>query len=316
MKNNITEDKFPNIPIKNIQNNNKLYNSYSDVINSNLNYNNNSINLSLNNRPKKKNIFFNINGRDFNFNNDKDYNSYLYINSERKKIQLNNLNLKTEAKSVGQRKIINKIQYYLPVLMEKKKDKLKICPYLKESKPINKLGVLKQANLYEIKNNNANINNENNNSISLHLNTVSNNKKIKSKKHNFRYKYNYSNDGKNKKLDDYLEKIKNYRKRLKDQMIQRYKFQYSQHSIKRTNEKENIKFIFNYDDKYINNIDENVDKALNIFYGKIPNSRVSGYEKAFLKYSNDSTEKYLSSEENNKGSNTVDIKLNENNKNL
>ena len=316
MKNNITEDKFPNIPIKNIQNNNKLYNSYSDVINSNLNYNNNSINLSLNNRPKKKNIFFNINGRDFNFNNDKDYNSYLYINSERKKIQLNNLNLKTEAKSVGQRKIINKIQYYLPVLMEKKKDKLKIYPYLKESKPINKLGVLKQANLYEIKNNNANINNENNNSISLHLNTVSNNKKIKSKKHNFRYKYNYSNDGKNKKLDDYLEKIKNYRKRLKDQMIQRYKFQYSQHSIKRTNEKENIKFIFNYDDKYINNIDENVDKALNIFYGKIPNSRVSGYEKAFLKYSNDSTEKYLSSEENNKGSNTVDIKLNENNKNL
>ena len=316
MKNNITEDKFPNIPIKNIQNNNKLYNSYSDVINSNLNYNNNSINLSLNNRPKKKNIFFNINGRDFNFNNDKDYNSYLYINSERKKIQLNNLNLKTEAKSVGQRKIINKIQYYLPVLMEKKKDKLKIYPYLKESKPINKLGVLKQANLYEIKNNNANINNENNNSISLHLNTVSNNKKIKSKKHNFRYKYNYSNDGKNKKLDDYLEKIKNYRKRLKDQMIQRYKFQYSQHSIKRTNEKENIKFIFNYDDKYINNIDENVNKALNIFYGKIPSSKVSGYEKAFLKYSNDSTEKYLSSEENNKGSNTVDIKLNENNKNL
>ena len=316
MKNNITEDKFPNIPIKNIQNNNKLYNSYSDVINSNLNYNNNSINLSLNNRPKKKNIFFNINGRDFNFNNDKDYNSYLYINSERKKIQLNNLNLKTEAKSVGQRKIINKIQYYLPVLMEKKKDKLKIYPYLKESKPINKLGVLKQANLYEIKNNNANINNENNNSISLHLNTVSNNKKIKSKKHNFRYKYNYSNDGKNKKLDDYLEKIKNYRKKLKDQMIQRYKIQYSQHSIKRSNEKENIKFIFNYDDKYINNIDENVDKALNIFYGKIPNSRVSGYEKAFLKYSNDSTEKYLSSEENNKGSNTVDIKLNENNKNL
>ena len=316
MKNNITEDKFPDIPIKNIQNDNKSYNSYSDVINSNLNFNNNSINLSLNNLPKKKNIFFNINGRDFNFNNDKDYNSYLYINSERKKLHLNNLNLKTEAKSVGQRKKINKSQYYLPVLMEKKKDKLKISPFLKESRPISKLGVLKQGNLYETKNSNANINNENNNSISLHLNTVSIKKKKKKKKKNFGCGYNYKYIGKNKKLDDYLEKIKNYRKKLKDQMIQRYKIQYSQHSIKRSNEKENNKFIFNYDDKYINNIDENVNKALNIFYGKIPSSKVSGYEKAFLKYSNDSTEKYLSSEENNKGSNTVDIKLNENNKNL
>ena len=120
MKNNITEDKFPDIPIKNIQNDNKSYNSYSDVINSNLNFNNNSINLSLNNLPKKKNIFFNINGRDFNINNDKDYNSYLYINSERKKLHLNNLNLKTEAKSVGQRKkiksayiiLVNTYNYY------------------------------------------------------------------------------------------------------------------------------------------------------------------------------------------------------------
>ena len=99
-------------------------------------------------------------------------------------------------------------------------------------------------------------------------------------------------------------------------MVQRYKIQYSQHSIKRSNEKENNKFIFNYDDKYINNIDENVNKALNIFYGKIPSSKVSGYEKAFLKYSNDSTEKYLSNEDNNKGLNTVDIKITENNKNL
>ena len=316
MKTNITEDKLPDIPINKIQNDSKSYNSYSDVINSNLNYNNNSINLSLNNLPKKKHIFFNIDGRDFNFNNDKDYNSYVYINSERKKLHLNNLNLKTEAKSVGQRKKINKIQYYLPVLMEKKKDKLNISPYLKESRAISKLGVLKQANLYETKSNNAYINNKNNNSISLHLNTVSNNKKIKTKKKNFMCGNNYSNIGKNKKLDDYLEKIKIYRKKLKDQMIQRYKIQYSQHSIKRSNEKENIKFIFNYDDKYINNIDENVNKALNIFYGKIPNSKVSGYEKVFLKYSNDSTEKYLSNEDNNKGLNTVDIKINENNKNL
>ena len=241
-------------------------------------------------------------------------NSYLYINSERKKLTLNNLNLKTEAKSVGQRKKINKCQYYLPVLMEKKMDKMKISPFLKESKPMKKLGVLKQANLYEFKNINTNnsYNNIKNNSISLHLNTVSNNKKIKSKNNNFRYKYNISYDKKNKKLDGYLEKIKNYRKKLKDQMIQRYKIQYSQHSIKKTNEKENNKFAFNYDDKSTVNVDESVNKALNIFYGKIPKSKISGYEKAFLKYSNNSTEKYLSNEDNNKKLNDVDIKLNGN----
>ena len=317
MKNILTEDKYTginDISLKNIPNN-KSYKSYSEIINSKLNDNNNSINYT--HIPKK--IFFNINGQDFNFHINKDINSYLYINSERKKISVSNLHLKTEAKSVGQRKKINKSQYYLPVLMEKKIDKTKITPYLKESNPHNRLGALKVANIYQIKNINLKNNNENinNNSLSLDLNKISNNKNVKLKKNNFRYNYNNSNDKKyNRKFDDYLEKIKNHRKKLKEQMIKRYRVQYSPHYFKTSNnEKENNKFSFNYDNPYLNNMNENVNEALNIFYGKIPNSKVTGYDKAFLKYSNDSTEKYLSNYNDNKRLNTFNIKLKEKNKN-
>ena len=73
--------------------------------------------------------------------------------------------------------------------------------------------------------------------------------------------------------------------------------QYLQHNIKKClerKEKENNQFIFNYNNKSIKDLNKSVDKALNIFYRKIPNAKISGYEKAFLNYSNFSIEKYLS----------------------
>ena len=216
MKNNITEEKLSDININRSKINNS-YNSFSHI--KSINYpsinNNNDI-------PKK--IFFNINGQDFNFNNERDINSYLYINSERQKINLNNLKLRTETKSVGGRKKINKSQYYLPVLMETKIDKSKLSLYLKEAKPANKKGTLKQGNLNQSKNNiNNKSNNTNKNVISLHLNTISNNKNNNSKdiilklnKSKRRYFNISSKEKSNRKFEDYLDKIKNYRKRLKE----------------------------------------------------------------------------------------------------
>ena len=313
MKNNITEEKLSDININRPKISNS-YNSFSNI--KNINY------PSINNNDIPKRIFFNINGQDFNFNNERDIISYLYINSERKKINLNNLKLKTETKSIGGRKKINKSQYYLPVLMEKRIDKSKLSLYLKEAKPANKKGTLKQGNLNQSKNNITNKNNNiNKNVISLHLNTISNNKNsyskdiiLKLKKSNRRYLNISSKEKSNQKFEDYLDKIKNYRKRLKDQMINRYKVQYSPNSIRLSTklindkkEKDNNQFVYNYDNKSITNINENVNNALNIFYGKIPNSKISGYEKSFLKHSNICTEKYILNDETKKNLYTINI---------
>ncbi len=312
MKNNATT-QIPSIKIKEREiKNNKSYNSYSDIINNNL------FKPIINDDLGEKNIFFNINGQDFNFNNHKDINSYLYINSERKKIHLNNLRLKTDTQSVDSKKKNKKYQYYLPVLMEKRIDKSNIPLYIKDKKPNNKINSLKQSVKYKIKENDLK-----KLSISLRLNTISNNHNKNKSLSTVKSRYvNNNNNNKslnkskekenNKNFEDYLEQIKNYRKRLKEQMVNRYKAQYSQHSIKKDVENKNDNsnhFVYNYDNKSINSINENVDKALNIFYGKIPNAKISGYEKAFLNYSNFSTEKYILNDEIKKQLNTININL-------
>ena len=314
MKNNITENKLPDIKTPKTQKLNKSYNSCSDIINQN------PENHSLSRNSGPQNIFFNIDGQDFNFNNEKDFKSYLYINSVRKKIRLNNLNnlrLNTDTKSVDSKRNIKENQYYLPVLMRQKIDKSKIYLYNNDIKNINIniIGALKQPNLSIVKNSNAE-----KKTISLHLNTISNKKakyhRSKPKNNNFKSIKTSKEKDNNQIMDDYLVKIKNYRKRLKQQMINRYKVQYLQHDIKKSlkekeKEKENNQFIFNYDNKSINDINKNVNKALNIFYGKIPNAKISGHEKAFLNYSNLSTEKYLLNDDKKKLLNNINIDLNE-----
>ena len=121
------------------------------------------------------------------------------------------------------------------------------------------------------------------NPVSLYLITLSNENKNKSLSRNKGIKIK----------DEFLERVKDYRKRLKDQMIKRNKFQYS-HSNNSLNksqsqrkekepekEKENNEMIFNYNqnNNYIFNMNENVDKALNIFYNKLKNQRIVRYDR-------------------------------------
>ena len=203
-------------------------------------------------------------------------------------------------------------QYYLPVLMEKKIERDKLSNYSDEFRIVNKINTLKQQNL----NRNTDLNK---NIISLHLNTISNYDNIKTsedfKLRSKKNKFKNSNISKDKNLKKYnfLDEVKNYRKRLKDQMINRYKLQYSQHGIKKSKKEkndleDNSHFVFSYDknnDNLINNINENVKNALNIFYGKIPNKRITGYDKVFLKDTNLLTERYILNNETKKNLNTV-----------
>ena len=319
MNNKIEITKFPSIIKKNSKLEGKIYNSYSNFMKNDY-INKNITNNASNNEIQR--IFFNINGKDYHWNNEKEISSYLYINSERRKIHLNNLRLQAETRSVDSKrnKNMGKSQYYLPVLMEKKIDSDKLSNYSNDFRIINKINSLKP----QILNRNCDLNK---NKISLHLNTISNSDNIKtseefklrSKKNNF-INTNVSKD-KNKKYS-YLDEVKIYRKKLKDQMINRYKLQYSQHSIKKQKDKndmeDNAHFVFSYEknnNNSINNINENVKNALNIFYGKIPNKKITGYDKVFLKDTNLLTEKYILNNERKKDLNTV-TELNINEKNI
>ena len=100
-------------------------------------------------------------------------------------------------------------------------------------------------------------------------------------------------------------------------MINRYKVQYSQHNIRQKLKDNDIirrsgknEFIFNYDNKSVNhikNMNANVNNALNIFYEKLPNAKINGYEREYLNYSNSYTEKYILNNESKKIINSVDI---------
>ncbi len=314
MNNKIENTKFPSINKRNSKLEGKTYNSYSNLIkNDYINLINKDI-TNNNNNDEIQRIFFNINGKDYNWNNEKEIKSYLYINSERRKINLNNLRLQAETRSVDS-KVNNNMgrsQYYLPVLMEKKIERDKLSNYSNEFRIVNKINTLKQQNL----NRNTDLNK---NIISLHLNTISNYDNIKTsedfKLRSKKNKFKNSNISKDKNLKKYnfLDEVKNYRKRLKDQMINRYKLQYSQHGIKKSKKEkndleDNSHFVFSYDknnDNLINNINENVKNALNIFYGKIPNKRITGYDKVFLKDTNLLTERYILNNETKKNLNTV-----------
>ena len=145
----------------------------------------------------------------------------------------------------------------------------------------------------------------------LYLNTESNDNKEKNKKIIFNSK---EKDKGNKIKDDFLERVKDYRNRLKEQMIKRNKFQYSHsnNSLNRSQNKKNEKeiykeirtekendenrFNFNSTNRYIFKMNENVDKSLNIFYNKLRGTRILRYkrDKSLINYSNLNSDRNLS----------------------
>ena len=147
------------------------------------------------------------------------------------------------------------------------------------------------------------------NPVLLYLNTESSEKKGKIINNLF------SNRNKgNKSKDDFLERVKDYRRQLKEQMIKRNKFQYSNSNksfnksqnnksereinkeSKKEKENDEIRFNYNKTNKYIFKINENVDKSLNIFYNKLRSTQLLKYktDKSSINYSNINSERNYS----------------------
>ena len=260
MENNILTNNLSTIKVKKIKIQNseypqsKLANSLTDFINSNHRFIN-----------KESSEMKTINAK----RPIKSINSYFYVIPKRKIFEFKKIINPDKIKEINFR---NK-DYILPFLSNKNQS----VKSNKENKgttidkiKVEKIKIKKQKDLII-------------NPISLHLYTLTNehrNKKIIFSKKN------------NKIKDEFLERIKDYRKRLKDQMIKRNKFQYSHSnnsfnnnkSMKKVKEPEKEKekekeieenrFNYHQGNKYIFNMNENVDKALNHFYNKLKNQKL------------------------------------------
>ena len=239
----------------------------------------------------------------------KNINSYFFIKQKQKNFDINNI---TSNKHIKIKYRNN--NFFLPAI---KKNNISIKPKIKKQEIFD---TLNKAKIKVQKKHELVIN-----PVSLYLNTETNN--FNSKKNIFN-SYSNSNRNKGSKLrDEFLERVKDYRKRLKEQMIKRNKFQYS-HSNNSINifktpkmdkeynkegkndkekEKGETRFNYNKNNNYIFNMNENVEKALNNFYNKLKSTRLLNNKKdnSYINYSNFNSEANLSH-----SYNTKDIKQN------
>lgn len=248
--------------------------------------NNNRFSFSENTQNKGVNCdLINANQRfnqEPNFNtidSKKSTNSYLFLKQKKNNVEVNNKSLNNHFK-------IKHRNNFLPVLprsVRNNNDNKKNIIFQQNRQ--NKIEIKKRPELII-------------NPISLYLNTESNEKKNSNRNLSLR----------NKIKDEFMERVKDYRKRLREQMIKRSIFQYSrsnnylnsfqnlkvdkdfsqekkQEKEKEKNEKE---FNYNQNNKYIFKMNENVDTALNLFYNKLKKSRILAYKrgKSYNNYSN------------------------------
>jgi hypothetical protein len=260
--------------------------------------NNNRFSFSENTQNKGVNCdLINANQRfnqEPNFNtidSKKSTNSYLFLKQKKNNVEVNNKSLNNHFK-------IKHRNNFLPVLprsVRNNNDNKKNIIFQQNRQ--NKIEIKKRPELII-------------NPISLYLNTESNEKKNSNRNLSLR----------NKIKDEFMERVKDYRKRLREQMIKRSIFQYSrsnnylnsfqnlkvdkdfsqekkQEKEKEKNEKE---FNYNQNNKYIFKMNENVDTALNLFYNKLKKSRILAYKrgKSYNNYSNFNSERNLSNSNN------------------
>ena len=286
MKNNITPKNLSTILIRkskylfsdNTQN--KSTNTLmTDMINSNQRFNNRFNNRNSNSNSNKK--------PETNESKKQYIYPYFFVKPQKKNfVIINKSNNKPKNKS------------FLPLISNKKH----ILKSINKKKEINysfKINKIKDKKRNELLIN----------PVLLYLNTESSEKKGKIINNLF------SNRNKgNKSKDDFLERVKDYRRQLKEQMIKRNKFQYSNSNksfnksqnnksereinkeSKKEKENDEIRFNYNKTNKYIFKINENVDKSLNIFYNKLRSTQLLKYktDKSLINYSNINSERNYS----------------------
>ena len=240
------------------------------------------------------------------------------INSNQRFNNYNN-NIKKSESNESKKKFIypyfyvkSRIKNYEIINKNKPKNKNHFLPVISNNKHI-----LKSINKKKEINSSFKINKLQNkkrnelliNPVLLYLNTESSEKKGKIINNLFSNR----NRG-NKSKDDFLERVKDYRRQLKEQMIKRNKFQYSNSNksfnksqnnksereinkeSKKEKENDEIRFNYNKTNKYIFKINENVDKSLNIFYNKLRSTQLLKYktDKSLINYSNINSERNYS----------------------
>jgi hypothetical protein len=229
--------------------------------------NNNRFSFSENTQNKGVNCdLINANQRfnqEPNFNtidSKKSTNSYLFLKQKKNNVEVNNKSLNNHFK-------IKHRNNFLPVLprsVRNNNDNKKNIIFQQNRQ--NKIEIKKRPELII-------------NPISLYLNTESNEKKNSNRNLSLR----------NKIKDEFMERVKDYRKRLREQMIKRSIFQYFR-SNNYLNSFQNLKVDkdFSQEKKYIFKMNENVDTALNLFYNKLKKSRILAYKrgKSYNNYSN------------------------------
>lgn len=211
---------------------------------------NNSINTSRKNSPKKNLLITDV-----------------FVCQEKKRNILKRLKIGNDYKIYNREK-----KYYIPIMLKlnnkeiENKQKQNLLPHITSPKI--------PQNLYSIYHSTKNKNKYNNSfspnkTKNIDDNSLDNNK------------INNINDG------DYLDKVNQHRKILKDQMIHRYKITHGNHKFKYffNSEKNDKSKKFNFLEKSLND-----REYKNIYVNDMIKTKILGFEKIYFKYKKDEVE--------------------------
>lgn len=282
---NISTIRMKNIKFPNSElTQNKSTNTVCNLINSNQRFKNNESETGIINTKKSINSYFYISPRSKIFEFKK--NNFLK-NKYKKEIKIQYRNNDNILPILPKNQSVRQI---------KEKDNI----FLNKIKP-KKIKIIKKRELVI-------------NPVSLNLFSL--------KEKNNRKPYSNKNKG-NKIRDEFLQRVKEYRNMLKEQMINRNKFQYSHSnnslntSLNQKKEKEpkkekeinETKFNYNQSNNYIFNMNENVDKALNKFYYRLRNARKALYDMGKQNHQSVKSSLYITNNETKSNDfNTISIK--------
>ena len=219
---------------------------------------------NYNRNLKTKNFFCNIDGKNYKFNSKRDTKSYIYLNTYKHKLNLNNLHLLTESNKTESKTQNNKIEYYLPVLMSKKIEKREFPTFEHDISNRTIKPILSKSITYK--------NHLSKNSMDINFNKIIN-----------VYKNHDNNLSKYQKNSDIMSQIKNYRKKIREQILNRSKFIFPRLNLNITSKINNPNIKMSLKKNPIKILTRNnAIKKVNRIYEKVPIIKDKRLDKKFI----------------------------------
>jgi len=219
---------------------------------------------NYNRNLKMKNFFCNIDGKNYKFNSKRDTKSYIYLNTYKHKLNLNNLHLLTESNKTESKTQNNKIEYYLPVLMSKKIEKREFPTFEHDISNRTIKPILSKSITYK--------NHLSKNSMDINFNKIIN-----------VYKNHDNNLSKYQKNSDIMSQIKNYRKKIREQILNRSKFIFPRLNLNITSKINNPNIKMSLKKNPIKILTRNnAIKKVNRIYEKVPIIKDKRLDKKFI----------------------------------